>query len=154
MVSEITNGFDELIVGIGGAQYSHTFENPFTAGERIFMIARALQHFVDTRGVKLYITPIEDVNRNSIWVSHIESMVPPFDMIYTNNPLSKRLFEEKGYQVRSMPLYNRELYSGTRIRELMVNEGEWKQLVPKEVVEVIEEVCGVKRLKEIVMDDK
>ena len=154
MVSEITNGFDELIVGIGSAQYSHTLENPFTAGERVLMIARALENFVEIRGAKLYITPIEDVNRNSLWVSHIESMVPPFDVIYTNNPLIKRLFEEREYQVKSPPLYNRGLYSGTKIRELMVSGSEWKHLVPKEVAEVIEEVGGVERLKEIAMDDE
>jgi len=154
MVSEITNDFDELIVGIGSAQCSHTMENPFTAGERVLMIARVLDPFVQTRGVKLYIIPIEDMNRNSIWVSHIESMVPPFDVVYTNNPLSKRLFEESGYSVRSLPLYNRGLYSGTKIRELIVGGDDWRSLVPDEAMVVIDEVEGVKRLREIAMKDE
>jgi nicotinamide-nucleotide adenylyltransferase len=154
MVSEITNSFDELIVGIGSAQYSHTIENPFTSGERVLMITRALERFVKEKEIKFYINPIEDVNRNSIWVSHIESIVPPFDVAYTNNPLSKRLFEERGYEVRSLPLYNRELYSGTKIRELIVKGGKWRELVPAEVVEVIDEIGGVERMRAIAMDDK
>ncbi|MEM3079801.1 MAG: adenylyltransferase/cytidyltransferase family protein, partial [Thermoproteota archaeon] len=33
-VEYIINRVDEVIIGIGSAQYSHTLENPFTAGER------------------------------------------------------------------------------------------------------------------------
>src|SRR5207245_2773190 len=41
-VRRILETNDEIIVGIGSAQYSHTGENPFTAGERYEMIKRAL----------------------------------------------------------------------------------------------------------------
>src|SRR5256885_9498938 len=34
MVKRILESNSEIIVGIGSAQYSHTGENPFTAGER------------------------------------------------------------------------------------------------------------------------
>ena len=41
-MSEALDKCDELIVGIGSAQESHTLENPYTAGERIEMIRRCL----------------------------------------------------------------------------------------------------------------
>ena len=54
-----------------------------------------------------------DINRYAIWVAHVSSLVPPFQEVYTNNSLTKRLFEESGYKVREAPLFDREIYSGT-----------------------------------------
>ena len=78
---------DELIIGIGSAQMSHDLRHPFTAGERVLMIRRALS---DAK-IPLYIIPLEDIKRNVLWVSHVRSMVPPFDAVYTSNPLVIRL---------------------------------------------------------------
>jgi nicotinamide-nucleotide adenylyltransferase len=74
---------DELVVGIGSADKSHTFDDPFTAGERIMMITKSLKQF----GMPTYTVPIEDLNRNAVWISHAQSMSPRFDVAYSNNPL-------------------------------------------------------------------
>ncbi len=137
---------DHLIVGIGSAQYSHHPDNPFTAGERYLMIENSL----DDAGIHNYsIVPMEDLNRYSVWVSHVVSMSPPFRRVYTNNPLTKRLFEEAGFEVRASPLYNRDVYSGTEIRRRIVAEEEWRSLVPKAVSEVMDDIDGVGRLRDI-----
>ena len=34
---------DELVIVIGSAQYSHRRNNPFTAGERLVMVRKALE---------------------------------------------------------------------------------------------------------------
>ena len=73
MVRRILESNEEIIVGIGSAQYSHTGENPFTAGERYEMIKRAL----DAEGIHNYhIVPIPDTHVHSVWVSHVTSLVP------------------------------------------------------------------------------
>ena len=77
------------------------------------------------------------------------SMSPPFKRVYTNNPLTKRLFQEAGFEVRDSPLYNREVYSGTEIRRRMVADEEWRSLIPGAVAEVIDDIDGVGRLKDI-----
>lgn len=137
---------EHLVVGIGSAQYSHHPENPFTAGERYVMIQNALRD----EGISNYsIVPIEDLNRYSVWVAHVESMSPPFKTVYTNNPLTKRLFEEAGYEVRASPLYNRSVYSGTEIRRRIVDGEEWRSLVPRATAEVIDSIDGVGRLIDI-----
>ena len=134
---------DHLIVGIGSAQLSHLKENPFTAGERYLMIDRALSE----AGVEDYsIVPVEDLNRYSVWVSHTESMCPPFRRVYTNNPMTRRLFEESGYEVRDSPIYNREVYSGTEIRRRMVAGEDWRSLVPPAVAKVVDGIDGVARV--------
>ena len=48
---------DELIIVIGSAQESHTFENPFTAGERMLMIREALRE-INVDFSRIYIVPV------------------------------------------------------------------------------------------------
>jgi nicotinamide-nucleotide adenylyltransferase len=149
VIRTIAGQCDRMIIGIGSAQLSHTFENPFTAGERHLMMSRA---FHDEGLDNFFLVPIVDINRYSIWVAHVSSLVPPFQDVYTNNPLTRRLFEEAGYEVRSAPMFNREMYSGTEIRRRIVAGLEWEHLVPPGVAETIHEVGGDDRLREITRD--
>ena len=149
MVERISEEVDELVVGVGSADQSHTVRNPFTAGERIMMITKTL---VDLDVVS-YAVPIEDLNRNAVWVSHVQSMSPRFDVAFSNNPLVVRLFEEAGIEVRQSPMYHREEFEGAEVRERMATGGDWESLVPTAVVEVIEEIDGVDRLQRISASD-
>jgi len=145
MVERISEEVDELVVGIGSADQSHTVRNPFTAGERIMMITKALVEL----DLVTYAVPIEDLNRNAVWVSHVQSMSPRFDVAFSNNPLVVRLCREAGIEVRQSPMYQREEFEGTEVRERMATDGDWETLVPDAVVEVIDEIDGVARLRQI-----
>ncbi len=137
---------EDLVIGIGSAQYSHEPENPFTAGERYLMIDEALKD----EGLENYcIVPIEDLNRYSVWVAHVVSMVPPFKRVYSNNPFTRRLFGEAGFELRESPLYSRDMYSGTEVRQRMIDGKDWRSLVPDAVANVIDDIDGVRRLSEI-----
>jgi nicotinamide-nucleotide adenylyltransferase len=145
MVSEIVSEVDELVLGIGSAGHSHTRRNPFTAGERVMMVTKSVAEFDCTS----YVVPIEDLDRNSVWVSHVQSMSPSFDVAYSNNPLVIQLFEEAGVDVRQSPMFNRDVLEGTELRERMIEGGEWRHLVPEAVVQVIEEVGGIERIQRV-----
>ena len=149
VLSSIAGEVDEIVIGIGSAQRSHEVENPFTAGERVVMISRSLKDL----DIDCYVIPIEDIQRNAVWVSHVKSMTPHFDLTYTNNPLVFRLFEEAGVMVKRSPMYQREIYSGTAIRKKMLTGEGWENLVPDAVARVIEGVGGVERLREVARDD-
>lgn len=149
VTEKIANEVDEIVVVVGSAQESHTVENPFTAGERISMITKTLEQIDSTT----YVIPIEDVNRNSLWVAQIKSMCPPFDIVYANNPLVMRLFEEEGIEVEKNPLFQRDKYSGTKIRSRMLDGEEWRHLVPEPVSDVIDEIDGAERLRQVNDDD-
>ncbi|MGV8174436.1 MAG: nicotinamide-nucleotide adenylyltransferase, partial [Methanothrix sp.] len=84
VLEKIAGEVEEIVIVIGSAQDSHTPENPFTGGERMEMIYRSLSecHLRD----RCYVAPLQDIQRNSIWVSHLQSMVPSFDLVYSNNP--------------------------------------------------------------------
>ncbi|MBU2560225.1 nicotinamide-nucleotide adenylyltransferase, partial [archaeon] len=94
------------------------------------------------------------VDNNSVWISHIKSLTPPFSKVYTGNTLVKRLFKEQGVEVETPPMYNREEFSGTQIRQRMLEGKQWKKFVPKAVADVIEEVNGVGRIKDLAKSDK
>ncbi len=152
VINEILKDVDEVIIGIGSAQLSHSLENPFTAGERLTMISKSL--FEEGTGKPSYIIPINDVNNNSLWVSHVFSLTPPFQRVYSGNPLVKRLFKEQGVEVVTPPLYNRKEYSGTEIRRRILSGEGWEHLVPEAVAEIIREVMGEERMRELNSSDK
>ncbi|WP_435069467.1 nicotinamide-nucleotide adenylyltransferase [Haloplanus sp. C73] len=145
MVSEIVSEVDELVLGIGSAGHSHGIRNPFTAGERVMMVTKSVAEF----DLTTYVVPIEDLDRNSVWASHVQSMTPAFDVAYSNNPLVIQLFDEAGVEVRQSPMFNRDVLEGTELRERMVEGGEWRPLVPDPVVEVIEEINGIERIQRV-----
>lgn len=141
---------EHLTVGIGSAQYSHQADNPFTAGERYMMIEESLK----AAGIDNYsIVPVEDLNRYSIWVSHVVAMCPFFDCVYSNNPFTRRLFTEAGFEVKESPLYSRSIYSGTEVRRRIAEDEDWRSLVPKAVADVIDEIDGIGRIKDINVTD-
>ena len=144
VIRKISEASDNMTIGIGSAQYSHTVNNPFTAGERYLMISDTLK---DAGIDNAYIVPMEDLNRHSVWVSHIVSMSPPFSVVYSNNTLTKRLFLEAGYALKDPPVYNRSEYSGTEVRRRMLCDEDWRSLVPKAVADVIDSIDGIGRIK-------
>lgn len=152
VIKEILKEVDEIVIGIGSAQRSHTLENPFTAGERVTMISKSL--FENRIKKNYYILPVPDVDNNSLWVAHVKSLTPPFAGVYSGNSLVKRLFAEIGIKVKTPPMYNRNEYSGTEIRKRIISGLPWEKLVPKAVVDVIKEVNGVERLRDLSKSDR
>ncbi len=152
IIRKILEELDELIIGLGSAQLSHKIDDPFTAGERILMINRALDES-EIEYPRIHLIPIPDVNNNALWVSNVLSFSPPFSIVYSGNPLVKRLFKERDFEVKAPPMYNREDFRGTEIRRRMLEDEEWKHLVPDGVAKIIEEINGVDRLKDLSKTD-
>jgi nicotinamide-nucleotide adenylyltransferase len=152
-VKYILSNSREMIIVIGSAQESHTLENPFTAGERVYMVRLALSEINVDPG-RYYIIPVIDLDVHSLWVSHVCSYVPKFDVVYSNEPLTRRLFIEGGFRVESIPFFKRELCSATEIRRRMLMGLNWEELVPKSVAEYIKEIKGIERLKDLAKTDK
>jgi len=113
------------------------------------MITRALESLPITK----YVLPIEDIQRNALYVSHIVSLTPLFDVVYSNNPLVKELFEAAGFEVQSTPMQERDELWGTHIRRLMLDGERWREVVPAGVGEIIDEIDGVTRYRRIYSGD-
>lgn len=143
VVREALKECDELIVVIGSAEDSHTDKNPFTAGERYQMLLSSLTPEERSRVI---IVPVRDVNRYSVWATHIESYVPPFDIVFSNSHLTKSLFTDAGYQVRRTKAYSPRTYSATEIRRRIVSGQRWEHLVPAPVAAFLHAIDVKQRL--------
>ena len=128
---------EALVLGIGSAQASFTTDNPFTAGERHEMISRAL---AEAELVGCLPIPVPDIDRHAMWVAYVESLLPPFRRVYTNNALTRLLFERAGYAVESPALVERDRFEGTRVRAALASGGDWRSLVPPSVGAYLEEI--------------
>ncbi|MDD1778728.1 MAG: nicotinamide-nucleotide adenylyltransferase [Candidatus Helarchaeota archaeon] len=147
-IEEILGEVDDVIILIGSAQYSHSLNNPFTAGERISMVHEALkENKLDLS--RIFIIPLMDTNDNRIWVAHLVTSVPSFDVAYTHNPLVKRLLFESNIEVKSTSFWNREIYNATEVRNRILNGGNWEELVPQSVAKIIKDISGVERIQQI-----
>jgi len=152
-IKYILDRSEELIVMIGSALQSHTLKNPFTAGERVTMVRLALNEAgVDPS--KYFIIPVTDLQIHGIWVSHVCSLVPRFELVYSNEPLTRRLFMEAGFNVETIPFFKRNLCSATEIRQRMLRDRSWEKLLPKSVAQYIRDIKGVERLRDLKKTDE
>jgi len=152
-IKDVLKEVDELIIVVGSAQYSHCVDDPFTAGERIVMVRRALEE-AKINYTRVWVVPVPDVHLHVMWVSAVEGYTPKFDVVYSNEPLTRRLFMEAGYKVEPIRFHKRKVYSSTEIRKRLLNGESWEKLVPKSVAEFIEEIDGVNRLRDLTKSDK
>jgi nicotinamide-nucleotide adenylyltransferase len=144
MIKRIFADFNEVIIGIGSAQYSNTKDNPFTIEERVEMIQRALKE----HNLKdCTVIPIEDLHNDGLWAGHVEKLVPRFNAVFTHDPLTRRLFSDKDYDVVEVDLHEREHYSGTEVRRRMERGEDWMSLVPKEVAKYLRDIKAEDRVR-------
>ena len=151
-IQTILGEVDELIIVVGSAQMSHEPDNPFTAGERIEMIRAALNETGVDRN-RYMLIPIADAPSHRTWVSYVESQTPRFDTVYSNQPLTRRLLIEAGYNVKEIPLHKRSKYEATEIRRRILKSEDWSELVPKPVYAIVCEIDGESRIRDLGKSD-
>ena len=149
-----------LVIAVGSSKKSYTVENPFTAGERTKMIWLSLK---EEWRKKCFIVPVDDANRFGIWVAHVEELVPEFDTVIGNNPLNSTLFADRGYDVLPMKPVYRNMFNGTKIREMMRHIELWEKgactpfehnnYVPKVVEKYLDEIGGPERIRGLAKTD-
>jgi len=152
-IRNILTKASEIIIVIGSAQFSHTLHNPFTAGERVTMLRMALDE-AKIDASKYFLIPIRDLRIHDLWVPHLVSQTPRFEIVFSNEPVTSRLFKESGFRVEPIPFYDREQFSATEIRERIVKGSDWEKLVPPSTSAYIRTIFGDERLRELALSDK
>ena len=84
-----------------------------------------------------------------LWVSALEGYTPHFNIVFSNEPLTRRLFMENKYKVKKIRFFERKQYNSTSIREKMLTNERWEDLVPISVVEYITKIDGINRLRDL-----
>lgn len=138
---------DMLVIVVGSAQRSHESRNPFTAGERVSMIKASLDADSEIDARKILIIPVPDVDVHSLWTKQVDMLVPKYEIVFANDPLTLHLFKEAGIKTIEAPLINRKKVSATEIRHRMVSGEEWRELVPIPASRIIDEIKGVERVR-------
>lgn len=137
---------DSLSIGIGSSNRSNEKRNPFTADERKEMIESSLGESVLKR-VKIYYIP--DVEDHEKWTFHVDSIVPQYDIVFSNDDFTHQLFKKRGIKVVSVPLKQREVLSGTEIRAKIASGQNWKEFVPEGTKKVLLKIDAERRLSNL-----
>ena len=137
---------DKLWVGLGSSNKPVEKNNPFTAEQRKEMILSSID---DSMKEKISIYFIPDVDNHIRWIEKIDTIVPKFDIIFSNDDLTKHLYSKRNIQVLSIPFLNRESLSGTNIRDLIVRDQKWDDLIPTGTRNFLERTGAKEHLKNL-----
>lgn len=137
---------DMLWLGIGSSNKKLEKNNPFSADERKEMIELSLEPEMKNR-IKIFYIP--DLDDHKKWVENIDTIVPPYESVFSNDELTRHIYSRRGVQVLDIPFSQRDVLSGTNIRDLISSQKEWKHLVPNGTLNVLNRIGVADRLKEL-----
>ncbi len=134
-----------LKIGVGSSQYHSTLDNPFTFAERRDMISQSL---LDNGVIPdmFHIFAIPDLHNADLWTREVIKIVGNFDIFYSNSQWTRQLFQKVGKQLGNIQKYDFMRYNGTKIRELLMQQQEIKDLVPPAVLRIILKIPLSERL--------
>ena len=137
---------DNLWIGIGSSNKLNQKQNPFSAEERKEMILSSIDRSISD---KIEIFSIPDLENHKKWVENINSIAPKFDIVFTNDKLTQSLYSKRGTKVISVPFTNRDVLSGTKIRNKIEFDQNWEHLVPEGTKKILQKIDAKNRLKSL-----
>jgi len=137
---------ENLFIGVGSSNKFNEKKNPFSAEERKEMIISSIESSMLGR-VKIFEIP--DVDNHEKWTFEIDQIVPKYDVVFTNDEFTKTLFKKRQINVIPVVLKEREKFSGTNIRQLIIDDKNWQDLVPQGTRKVLDKLNAKKRLKNL-----
>lgn len=137
---------DKLWVGLGSSNKSLDKNNPFSAEERKEMILSSIDDSMKQR-IQIYFIP--DLDNHIKWIELINTIVPKFDIIFTNDELTRHLYSKRNVTVLSIPFVKRDVLSGTNIRNMIISDQKWEELVPEGTKHFLNKISGKQRLKNL-----
>jgi len=135
-----------LWIGIGSSNKNNEKRNPFSADERKEMILSSLDKSTINR-VQIFYIP--DVNDHAKWTYHVDSIVPKYDVVFSNDDFTTTLYQKRGIKVIPVPMLQREVISGTNIREMIAMGKNWMELVPEGTKNVLLKIDAERKLSKI-----
>ena len=137
---------EKLYIGIGSSNRFNEKRNPFTPEERKEMIELSVDKS-DLQRCTIYFVP--DVNDHAKWTYHVDSIIPRYDLVFSNDDFTHDLYNKRGIKVISVPLKQREILSGTDIRQKIATGQSWSELVPEGTGKVLTKINAQDRLAKL-----
>lgn len=123
-------GWDEVIIGIGSAQYSGLDNNPFTYEQRVKIIQASTQN--DPELPKLHILALPDIHDDAKWVAHVNTIIAnnnlSYDIVFSGNANVYTLFEKAGVSVKTIQ-QTVDINSTTIRNYIRTNNPQWKAFI-------------------------
>ena len=135
---------DKLWLGLGSSNKPTEKNNPFSAEERKEMILSSID---DSMKEKISIYFIPDLDNHVRWIEKIDTIVPEFDIVFSNDELTNHLYSKRDVQVMPIPFLKRDELSGTNVRDLIISDQKWEHLVPLGTRNFLEKSNAKDRLK-------
>lgn len=137
---------ENLWLGLGSSNKPPEKNNPFSAEERKQMILSSID---DSMKEKISIYFIPDLDNHVRWIEMIDDIVPQFQIVFSNDPLTDHLYSKRSIQVVPIPFLNRDDLSGTNIRNLIASDQKWEHLVPEGTKNFLIQNSAKDRLKNL-----
>jgi len=137
---------DKLWVGLGSSNKPPQKNNPFSAEERKKMILSSIDDSIRNK-IEIYFIP--DFEDHKKWVEHIDTIVPKFDIVFTNDDMTKYLYSKRDTTVMAIPFTKRDVLSGTNIRDLILSDQPWEEYVPDGTRKFLNETNAKQLLKNL-----
>lgn len=134
---------EKLWIGIGSSNKPNQKQNPFSADERKEMILSSTDKSISSRTEIFYIPDLENHKK---WIENIDIIVPKFDIVFSNDELTQSLYSKRGIKVIPVPFTDRDVLSGTNIRDKINSNQKWEHLVPEGTKIVLRKLDVKKRL--------
>ncbi len=131
---------NNLWIGIGSSNKLDE-KNPFSATERKTMILSSIDISL-LRRIKIYFIP--DFDDHKKWVNAINSLVPKYEVVFSNDVLTTNIYSQT-IKVIPIQLKKRDMLSGTNIRNKIVSGKNWKGLVPEGTKQVLQRINANRR---------
>jgi len=137
---------DKLWLGIGSSNKSPEKNNPFSADERKEMIESSIVPEV-TKKIQIYYIP--DVNDHEKWIENLDTIVPKYDVVFSNDEMTQHLYSKHKINVLPIPFTKRDVLSGTNVRNKIISDLKWEHLVPEGTKNILEKINAKKRLQSL-----
>ena len=137
---------DKLWIGLGSSNKPLQKNNPFSAEEREEMILSSVDESMKPR-IQIYFIP--DLENHIKWIELIDTLVPKFDTVFTNDELTRHLYSKRDVEVLPIPFVKRDILSGTNIRDMIISDQIWEDLVPEGTKIFLYKTSAKQRLKNL-----
>ncbi|MEK6822182.1 MAG: nicotinamide-nucleotide adenylyltransferase [Thermoproteota archaeon] len=137
---------DKLWIGLGSSNKPLQKNNPFSAEERKEMILSSIDESMKQR-IQIYFIP--DLENHIKWIELIDTLVPKFDIVFTNDELTRHLYSKHDVQVLPIPFVKRDILSGTNIRDMIISDQTWEDFVPEGTKNFLSKTSAKQRLKNL-----
>ncbi len=135
---------DKLWLGLGSSNKPMEKTNPFTVEERKQMILSSIDDSIKN---KISIYSIPDLDNHVKWIENIDTIVPDYQIVFSNDPMTEHLYSKRDVNVMTIPFFKRDQLSGTRLRDLIKSDQKWDDLVPEGTKLLLQKFDAKNRLK-------